>query len=161
MYQITKKPQYSDLERRQVWLLSSGALNAMLSTHPSQSYWKIIENYDRSFPNPNDHQIDVDLERTYPGEDFFNDPEIIEQLRKVCVAYTIRNPEIGYCQGFNFIVGRFLQIMCEEEAFWMLTQLLESFIPIDYYSKMVGVITDHNILNMLIEEKLPDLHQHL
>jgi len=63
----------------------------------------------------------VDLERTFPGEDFYNDSEIIEQLRRVCVAYTIRNPEIGYCQGFNFIVGRFLQIMCEEEAFWMLT----------------------------------------
>jgi len=26
---------------------------------------------------------------------------------------------------------------------------------------MVGVITDHNILNMLIEEKMPDLHYHL
>ena len=74
----------------------------------------------------------------------------MDQLRRVSIAYSIRNTEIGYCQGFNFIIGRFLKILSEEESFWMLTQLLESFIPIDYYSKMVGVIIDHNILNMLI-----------
>jgi len=82
-------------------------------------------------------------------------------MRRVSIAYSIRNPEIGYCQGFNFIIGRFLKIMSEEEAFWMLTTLLECFIPIDYYSKMVGVIIDHNILSMLIEEKMPDLHAHM
>ena len=78
MYQISKKPSYTEFERRQIWLLSSGALNAMLSAHPTQSYWKIIDSYNRSFPNPNDHQIDVDLERTFPGEDFYSDKEILE-----------------------------------------------------------------------------------
>ena len=52
-------------------------------------------------------------------------------------------------------------IMSEEESFWMLANLLESFMPIDYYSKMVGVIVDHNILNALIEERIPDLYEHL
>lgn len=52
---------------------------------------------------------------------------------RVCKAYTIRNPEIGYCQGFNIIVGRFLKIMSEEEAFWMLVMVLENYLPIDYY----------------------------
>jgi hypothetical protein len=37
--------------------------------------------------------------------------------------------------------------MSEEESFWMLTTLLESFMPNDYYAKMVGVVTDHEILN--------------
>jgi len=47
-------------------------------------------------------------------------------------------------------VGRFLKIMEEEQAFWMLTSLLENFIPIDYYSNMIGVMVDHNILSKLI-----------
>ena len=47
--------------------------------------------------------------------------------------------------------------MSEEESFWMLTHLIETFIPIDYYSKLVGAINDHNILNYLIEERMPDL----
>ena len=51
--------------------------------------------------------------------------------------------------------------MSEEESFWMLANLLESFMPIDYYSKMVGVIVDHNILNALIEDRIPDLYEHL
>ena len=55
MYQLCKKPQYSNIERREVWMLSSGALNAMMSAHESQTYWKIIDNYNRAFPNPNDH----------------------------------------------------------------------------------------------------------
>lgn len=160
IYQLIKKPTYGQQQRRQVWLLASGALNAMQSCHDSQTYWKIIDNYNRSFPNPNDHQIDVDLERTYPDEEFFSYSENIEQLRRVCIAYTVRNPEIGYCQGFNFIIGRFLMIMSEEEAFWMMSVLLESFMPLDYYSKMAGAIVDQNILSYLIEEKMPDLWEH-
>lgn len=51
--------------------------------------------------------------------------------------------------------------MSEEEAFWMLTMLLETFIPMDYYSNVLGVIVDQNALDELVEEKIPDLHQHL
>lgn len=72
---------------------------------------------------------------------------MIEKLRRVCKAYTVRNPEIGYCQGFNFMVGRFLKIMSEEEAFWMLAVLIESFIPLDYYSKLIGAIVDKDVLS--------------
>ena len=82
-------------------------------------------------------------------------------LRRVSVAYSVRNAEIGYCQGFNFIIGRFLKVMNDEEAYWMLCQLMERYLPVDYYSKMVGVIIDHNVLSYLIEEKFPDLYFHL
>ena len=74
MYQMSKKAAYSDQERRLVWLLSSGALNAMATFsagHAGQGYWDIIDNYDRRFPNSNEHQIEVDLGRTFPGEEFY------------------------------------------------------------------------------------------
>lgn len=161
MYQMSKKPAFTDQERRQVWLLSSGAFNAMRSCPESQGYWSIIENFDRNFPNPNDHQIHVDLTRTFPGEEEYQTEEMIEKLRRVCKAYTVRNPEIGYCQGFNFMVGRFLKIMSEEEAFWMLAVLIESFIPLDYYSKLIGAIVDKDVLSKLIKERMPDLWAHL
>ena len=103
----------------------------------------------------------MDLGRTFPGEDFYRRPEIIDSLRRICLAYAVRNPEIGYCQGFNFIVGRLLKIMTEEEAFWMMSSLLESFIPLDYYSRMFGVILDHNILSEMIKEKMPDMYEFL
>jgi len=81
-----------------------------------------------------------------------------DMIYRVCKAYTIRNPEIGYCQGFNLIVGRFLKIMNEEESFWMLVMVLENYLPIDYYLNIQGIITDNNILLELIKEKFPKLY---
>jgi hypothetical protein len=41
-------------------------------------------------------------------------------LRRVLRAYSYYDPEVGYCQGMNFIAGMFLTLMSEEEAFWLL-----------------------------------------
>lgn len=42
----------------------------------------------------------------------------------------------------NFIVGRLLRFMDEEEAFWTLTMIIETILPLDYYSNMIGVLID-------------------
>jgi Rab-GTPase-TBC domain len=42
----------------------------------------------------------------------------------------------------NFIVARLLNFMSEEEAFWCLTMLVETILPIDYFSNMVGIMVD-------------------
>ena len=77
------------------------------------------------------------------------------------MAYIKRNPTIGYCQGMNFVAGRLLKVLEEEEAFWVLCQLLESILPLDYYSNMVGVLVDQKIFFKLIKTKMSDLHRHL
>ena len=68
--------------------------------------------------------------------------ELIVPLRNVLCTYTKRNPTVGYCQGMNFIVGRLLRFMKEEEAFWTLAMIVETILPLDYYSNMVGVLID-------------------
>ena len=87
-----------------MWLLASGALSAMKNSQSTQwvsklysSYWDIVNDYNKQFPNPNEHQIEVDLERTFSGEDDYGCEDMINKLRRVCLAYTIRNPEVGYC----------------------------------------------------------------
>lgn len=57
-------------------------------------------------------------------------------------TYVKRNPTVGYCQGMNFIAGRLIQYMSEEEAFWTLSMIIETLLPPDYYSNMVGVLID-------------------
>lgn len=89
-------------------MLATGAMNAMKNCHKSTSYRSMLKNYNKTFPNPNVYQIKVDLPRTFPDEEFFRNSNIIKSLENVLIAYTIRNPTIGYCQGFNFIVGRLL-----------------------------------------------------
>jgi hypothetical protein len=51
----------------------------------------------------------------------------------------------------NFIVGRMIQHMNEEEAFWTLTKILESILPLDFYCNMVGALIDQQVFKRLVE----------
>ena len=91
-----------------------------------------------------------------------SDSEIlIKPLRNVLQTYVKRNPTVGYCQGMNFIVGRMLLYMNEEQAFWTLAQIIETILPLDYYSNMVGILVDQKVFNRLIQRHLNKLHYHL
>jgi Rab-GTPase-TBC domain len=79
----------------------------------------------------------------------------------VLQTYVKRNPTVGYCQGMNFIVGRMLQYMNEEQAFWTLAMIIESILPLDYYSNMVGILVDQKVFNKLVQKHLNKLHYHL
>jgi len=69
-------------------------------------------------------------------------PSFRASLNNVLSAYSIRNPSIGYTQGFNFIVARLLEVLDEEEAFWVFTRIVECIMPLDYYSNMFGAVID-------------------
>ena len=40
--------------------------------------------------------------------------------------------------------------MSEEEAFWTLNQIIEKYLPLDYYSNMVGVLVDQKVLQIFM-----------
>ena len=60
-------------------------------------------------------QIDKDLKRSH----YKQDKEFIEKVRNVLTNYSIRNSSIGYCQGFNFIVEKIMQIMENNEVLFI------------------------------------------
>lgn len=91
------------------------------------------------FPNPCLYQIELDIVRSFPDDEFYQLPGVIQIMKRICIAYTQRNPIIGYVQGMNFIVGRLIKYLNEEESFWVFTMIIESILPIDYYTKMIGV----------------------
>jgi hypothetical protein len=39
-------------------------------------------------------------------------------LRRVLNAFALHNPQVAYCQGFNFIAGFWLLFTPEEVSFW-------------------------------------------
>ena len=39
-------------------------------------------------------------------------------------AYSVYNKQVGYCQGMGFIMAVFLLYMTEEDAFFLLAQLI-------------------------------------
>jgi hypothetical protein len=48
-------------------------------------------------------------------------------------------------------------VMSEEEAFWTLVQMVEVYLPIDYYSNLLGVLIDLKVFKDLMNRRLPNL----
>ena len=74
------------------------------------------------------------MKRTFPDNQVFETDEGIGALRRVLVAYSWINPEIGYCQSMNFVAALFLLFMDEEDAFWLMRVTMEDILSADYYT---------------------------
>jgi len=86
-------------------------------------YNNLLNNYPENIPSPFEAQINLDLGRTYPNDSFFTEKENIKKLKNILVSR--RETTIGYCQGFNFIVGKILKI-CGNEVIIFLFILIFS-----------------------------------
>jgi hypothetical protein len=95
-----------------MWMISSGA-KKLMKLFPNY-YNEILNEYPDYIPSIFEKNIENDLNRTFPEEEFFQNPENINKIRNILKAFTRRNSSIGYTQGFNFIVGRLLQILENE-----------------------------------------------
>jgi len=110
-------------------------------------------------------QIELDLLRTLPNNKHYDGPNAdgIPKLRRVLLAYSVHNPDVEYCQGFNRLVAIALLFMAEEDAFWCLVYIIEHLMPAEYYSRdkqLIGAQVDQEVLKELLAEKLPKLQQH-
>ncbi|CAE7386871.1 SGSM3, partial [Symbiodinium pilosum] len=83
-------------------------------------------------------------------------------LENVLLSFAAANPDIGYCQSMSFVAATLLHYLPEETAFWTLSGLLEDVLPEGYFaSRMVGLRTDLRVLNVLLQQYLPELAEHL
>ncbi|CAD8160218.1 unnamed protein product [Paramecium pentaurelia] len=110
----------------------------------------------QEFPNYFQDTIKKDVVRTS------GDEEIQQKLSNVLTAYTIRNAQIGYCQGFNYIAHYLLlnQKYSEEDAFWFLCHLFETLLPQNYYNHLFGVLSDDEIIRQILQKEKPHLMEH-
>ncbi|XP_061452009.1 TBC1 domain family member 2B isoform X2 [Rhineura floridana] len=113
--------------------------------------------------NPASKQIELDLLRTLPNNKHYSSPasEGVQKLRNVLLAFSWRNPDIGYCQGLNRLAAIALLYLDQEDAFWCLVTIVEVFMPRDYYTKtLLGSQVDQRVFKDLMSEKLPRLQAH-
>lgn len=147
-----------DKYKPDLWLIASGAKRQM-QNNPNY-YSNLVHNFPSFIPCPAVKQIELDLPRTCPNDPFFEDAGNIQKLRNVCLAYSKRNINVGYCQGFNFIIGRFLKYYNDEEkAFWLFAQFIEDIVPCDYFMGLCGVMVDTDILMTCIEMQYSSLSE--
>ncbi|KAJ9049630.1 hypothetical protein DSO57_1022404 [Entomophthora muscae] len=145
--------------RAKVWYECSGAADMFEAGY---FHGLVMETQGKS-PLPFKEQIELDLHRTMPNNNYFsrNGPGIAK-LRRVLLAYSIHNPNVGYCQSMNLIAATLLlTLSSEEDAFWTLACIIERILPSDYFtSDLLVSQADQCVLGDYVADFLPKLTSH-
>ena len=119
---------------------------------------------DKKIINPTVRsQIENDLDRTFPNHEYFSSENVLgmTKLANALCTLAIRFPEIGYCQGLNFVVG-FISLFFRDEAdcLKMSVSVLNS-LPSQYYTEnMQDIHIDSLVIEHLLRNKHPQMHAH-
>ncbi|KAL3856753.1 hypothetical protein ACJMK2_011475 [Sinanodonta woodiana] len=107
--------------------------------------------------------IKKDLHRQFPLHEMFMSKEGHgqEDLYKILIAYTIHNPQDGYCQAQGPIAAVLLMHMPAEEAFWCFVSICEKYIPSYYSPGLEAVQVDGEVLFGLLKKTNPSIYKHL
>lgn len=146
------------LIRSKIWAECSGALNMRVP-----GYYDDLVNRAELDDNPEvAQQIRADINRTLTDNIFFRKGPGVQKLNEVLLAYSRRNPDVGYCQGMNLITANLLLIMpSAEEAFWILVCIIEKILPSGYYDhSLLASRADQQVLRGYVAEVLPRLSTH-
>ncbi|KAM4809969.1 TBC1 domain family member 1 [Rhinophrynus dorsalis] len=110
------------------------------------------------------HAILIDLGRTFPTHPYFSAQLGAGQLSlyNILKAYSLLDPEVGYCQGLSFVAGILLLHMTEEDAFKMLKFLMyDMSLRKQYRPDMITLQIQMYQLSRLLHDYHRDLYNHL
>ena len=107
------------------------------------------------------NEISRDIDRTFYTIKF-TEGNGKKMLFNILAALAFIRPEIGYCQGMNFIAGALINFIDnEEKCFWIFLSFIDNFEMNFLYLKNMP---DYSIrvyqLNYFIKEYFPDLSLH-
>lgn len=146
-----------NLLRGEIWEVASGSIFQRMK-NPGV-YEKLLKDHEGQ-TNLSTEEIEKDLNRSLPEYAAYQTPKGIETLRRVLVAYSWRNPELGYCQAMNIVVAALLIYMSEEQCFWLLDMLCDRLLPGYYTQSMAGTLLDQKVFENLVQQTMPMLHEH-
>ncbi|XP_018567436.1 TBC1 domain family member 1 isoform X2 [Anoplophora glabripennis] len=109
------------------------------------------------------HAILIDLGRTFPNHSYFSSPLGPGQLAlfNLLKAYSLLDPEVGYCQGLSFVAGVLLLHMEESQAFFVLRHLMyRRGLRKQYLPDMMCLQIKLYQLSRLVHDQLSDLYNH-
>jgi len=108
-------------------------------------------------------EIASDISRTFPAHPkFVNNERGQMELFRVLKAYSIYDPELGYCQGTNFIVATLLVQMPEERAFAVFVCFMYRFgLRAIYINNFDGLTRLLFFIDELLKDGSTKLRKHL
>ncbi|XP_041971029.1 TBC1 domain family member 4 isoform X2 [Aricia agestis] len=110
------------------------------------------------------HAILIDLGRTFPKHSYFASALGPGQLAlyNILKAYSLLDPDVGYCQGLSFVAGVLLLHMEEAEAFSLLRHLMfRRGLRNQYLPDMSALQVQLYQLSRLVRDHEPELHAKL
>ncbi|RDW72098.1 TBC-containing protein [Coleophoma crateriformis] len=145
--------------RAKIWAECSGAVALRIPGYYDDLVSRKEEDDDPAIVA----QIQMDINRTLTDNIFFRKGPGVSKLNEVLIAYSRRNAEVGYCQGMNLITACLLLIMpTAEDAFWLLTSIIENILPQGYYDhSLLASRADQQVLRQYVASILPKLSAHL
>ena len=143
--------------RGEIWEYASGSIYARLANQGK--YEELVRKYE-GISSVSTEEIEKDLNRSLPEYSAYQTPEGIHTLRRVLVAYSWKNRELGYCQAMNIVVAALLIYLSEEQCFWLLDSLCDRLLPGYYTQSMSGTLLDQKVFEDLVEHTMPILHEH-
>lgn len=106
-------------------------------------------------------QIMKDIPRTFSNLDIFSYVSALQQLYRILYSYFIYDPQLGYTQGMNMLVGALLMHSEESVAFWLFVSLIEDYEMRDVFTDSLGGLQRHcGVINKLCKQYLPKLAYH-
>eukprot|EP01094_Clydonella_sp_ATCC50884_P018295 TRINITY_DN3369_c0_g1_i11.p1 TRINITY_DN3369_c0_g1~~TRINITY_DN3369_c0_g1_i11.p1 ORF type:complete len:534 (-),score=116.01 TRINITY_DN3369_c0_g1_i11:1202-2803(-) len=150
---------FPQVHRGEAWCVFSRSRE--LQWHCPGYYQDLLALEDEVIDEDTVAQIEKDLHRTFPGHTLFLHPNGTRSLRNVLIAFSRSNSFVGYCQSMNFISAFLLLFVLEEDAFWLLTKLINDIIPHYFSPQLLGVRADQEVLRALVEMRFPALYSHL
>ncbi|TYZ60640.1 hypothetical protein PybrP1_004898 [[Pythium] brassicae (nom. inval.)] len=146
--------------RGRVWCHLAGSTQ-MLINNPG-----VYRDFLNSKTAPCEETIARDIGRTFPKHYLFNERSSLGQcaLMNVLRAYSLHDPEVGYCQGMGFLSAMFLSYMPEEQSFWHLVACLNHKrydLANLYRPRMPKVPELIFVFEKLMEQLMPHVAAHL
>eukprot|EP00158_Paraphelidium_tribonemae_P005075 Partr_v1_DN27144_c0_g1_i1_m16123 putative TBC1 domain family member len=143
--------------RGELWELCSGAL---WDRYMNIDYYEQMLKNAQGQSSMSIDEIEKDLTRSLPEYAGYQTSEGINRLRRVLTAYSLRNPELGYCQAMNIVTSVLLIYMDEDQAFWTLSTMCEKMLPGYYSTTMFGAVNDQQVFESLVAKLMPAVTKH-
>ncbi|CAG9336187.1 unnamed protein product [Blepharisma stoltei] len=126
----------------------------------TENYYKNLTELDSNTVSIQD--ITRDYYRTFSGHVLFRDHGLCQDsLYRILKAFSLHDPDLGYCQGMGVLAATFLMYMSEEDSFWMIVSLMRNYDIRDYYLPgMPGIYKAFYQINGVFRQVLPDLWDH-
>lgn len=146
--------------RGRVWCHLAGSTQMMIN-NPG-----VYHDFFQAKNVPCEETIARDIGRTFPKHYLFNERTSLGQcaLMNVLKAYSLHDPEVGYCQGMGFLSAMFLSYMPEEQSFWHLVACLnhKRYDLADLYRPRMPKVPELIfVFEKLMDQLMPQVARHL